>query len=521
MNTPASQDRSMSQDNYHPFESILRMCAAAAPEPWYPRLFVQQTGADPDRLGDLVEMLLLEKLIQKTPGKLETGAGFVLTDLGQQVVEDPTLMERLRRAEPIVRNDPGAIIRNSLRTRVRPLVTQAIVGVNVLFFLYGVYLASQAKPSLVNDYLSGLSGRRAYLQLLHNVGSVVGADVQAGEWWRLLSATFVHGGLLHIGLNMFTLWGAGAFVEQTWGRWRLLVIYLISGWGGSCLAMAYNPGMPTVGASGAICGILAAEAVWIFLYGKHLPESVARRGRSQVFTTVVIMVGISLIPRVSWTGHLGGAVAGIVAGLLLHFQRFGPPLVRWVALAALLPLPAISYYQMQDLWKKAGGAVIKRDKEEEKDDDQKQPKRGKNKGAKQKEPGEALAAGPFYRQLGEPASRAANALMSLARTLPDAAEIQRDPKKARTLVEAVAGRKEKLDELQKDLVKTRYEDKRIEEGRTKALALVLGCRQFCDQIAGYLKKPEASGWAAIEKKFEELDDLEDALRQILKKIRDI
>jgi rhomboid protease GluP len=183
--------------------------------------------------------------------------------------------------------------------------------------------------------------------VFHRAGDLTALDLVRGEWWRLLTCCFVHGGLIHIGMNMYALNSAGRFVEQVWGRWRYAIVYAVSGWGGSCLAMAWQPQTGLVGASGAICGVFAAVGVWFFLNGKYLPRGMARRGRSQIVTTVILMVFISLIPGVSGYGHLGGAVAGGLAAVALNVARFGPLPLRLLAWPVLVAIPVASYMHLQ------------------------------------------------------------------------------------------------------------------------------------------------------------------------------
>jgi hypothetical protein len=134
-----------------------------------------------------------------------------------------------------------------------------------------------------------------------------------------------------------------------WGRLRYLAIYLVSAWLGGCLAIAYGPRVLYQGASGAICGLLAAEAVWIVLNRRYLPGSVLRRARSAIFVNTLLLVAISLVGGVSGWGHGGGALGGALAAVLLHFQRFGPSPWRWLAVPAVAALPAlgVSFIQHQ------------------------------------------------------------------------------------------------------------------------------------------------------------------------------
>jgi membrane associated rhomboid family serine protease len=327
----------------HPLEAILRLCAQAAPEPWYPRAYAEHTSVDPEVLGAAIEQVWLEKLIHKTAGSKETGAGFTLTPLGQRVLEEPPMLDRLRAGLPIDENDPGAVVRHSLRTRTRPIFSRLILLANLAVFAYGAYLASQQQ--VLKPFLTGFA-KNAQVQklvgILHHTGSVRGLDILDGEWWRLLTSSFVHSGLLHIGLNMYMLYHFGRFIEQTWGRLRFLIIYVCGAWGGSCLAMAHTPGVDLVGASGALFGIFAAQTVWVVLYGRYLPRSMARRAYAQTVFNLALLVFISLLPGVSGWGHLGGGVAGGIAALVLHLGRFGPVWLRWAPLL-LLPLPWVGF----------------------------------------------------------------------------------------------------------------------------------------------------------------------------------
>ena len=144
---------------------------------------------------------------------------------------------------------------------------------------------------------------------------------------------------LHILANMYALYRVGGEVERWWGPVRYLVIYLFAGLGGSVLALALEPRIVMAGASGAICGVLGAAAVWVLCNGRHLPRSLARQIRGNMIINGVLITFISLMPGVSWQGHLGGAVIGAAVALVMQAQRFGPSPWRWAALAALVPLP--------------------------------------------------------------------------------------------------------------------------------------------------------------------------------------
>jgi membrane associated rhomboid family serine protease len=333
----------MNDVSLNPLEAILRLCAAAAPEPWYPRVYAKDTGVDLDRLGDCLEDLWLDGLIERAGGGKETGPGFVLTDAARRVLEDPEELQRLRDGLPLATQDRGAVVRQALRRPPRPVLTRLLLVANLLVFGYGLYRASRLHTA--QEFLRGFGVQDPrVLTILHDTGALNGTDVIHGQWWRLLTTAFVHIGLLHLLMNMYMLWAAGSFVEAMWGRARYLVIYALGALGGSCLAVAHAPQAPLIaGASGALCGLLAAEAVWVLLNGRYLPRALARRGRVSILTTFLLLVFISSFEGVSAWGHFGGAAAGAAAALLLHFQRFGPPLLRWLALAALVPLPWLGF----------------------------------------------------------------------------------------------------------------------------------------------------------------------------------
>jgi membrane associated rhomboid family serine protease len=342
----------MSQECSSPLEEALRQIAAAAPRPWYPRAFAKEHGAELDRLVHRLEYLWLDGLIRNTPAVEGLGAGVVLSPEGERVLQDPDALQRLREGRPLVEGDRGGTVRQALRGYRTPVVTRLLVALKVLVFAYGLYLAWAG--GVAEEFLgrsAGAGGNAADLQkvseVLHQSGSVSGADLLAGRWWRLLTCAFVHVGAAHLGMNLLVLWRAGEESEQIWGRLRYLFIYLTSAWTGSCLAMAYAPHPGVAGASGALCGVLAADAVWVFLNRRHIPGSLRRRAGHAIFLNTLLLVAISLVPGVSGLGHAGGVLGGALAAVLLNFQRFGPPRWRWLALPALAAVPALGVCLIQ------------------------------------------------------------------------------------------------------------------------------------------------------------------------------
>ena len=132
-----------------------------------------------------------------------------------------------------------------------------------------------------------------------------------GEYWRLLTAGFLHAGLFHLLTNMLSLWILGSIIEPAVGTWRFAVIYFVSLLCGSFGALLMSPDSITVGASGAIFGLLAAAAVVAWNRGFSLMES-----------GLGIWIGLNLlitftVPNISVGGHVGGLIGGAVTALLL------------------------------------------------------------------------------------------------------------------------------------------------------------------------------------------------------------
>ncbi|GAC1310129.1 MAG: hypothetical protein NVSMB19_24220 [Vulcanimicrobiaceae bacterium] len=153
-------------------------------------------------------------------------------------------------------------------------------------------------------------------------GALLGLLVtQYGEWWRVVTGGFLHGGLAHIALNMFALYQLGTFVEALLGPWRMLAIYAIALVGGGYAVAYFAPNDVTVGASGAIFGLFGA------LLG--IGVRMGRAGRALISQTVpILLINLAFtfaVPFISKAGHLGGLASGFVAGLIFFAMRKRTP----------------------------------------------------------------------------------------------------------------------------------------------------------------------------------------------------
>ncbi len=157
--------------------------------------------------------------------------------------------------------------------------------------------------------------------------------VNQGEWWRLGSSAFLHYGPFHLAMNMFSLYFAGSILEQVVGRWRFLLIYVVSGIAGAAGALMWSPNAATAGASGAIFGILGA------LFVLERRGTIATGGQVAALLVLNLVITFAYSSSISVGGHLGGLVAGVV--LMLAFERFSRSPRLSVAAAAVVAVASV------------------------------------------------------------------------------------------------------------------------------------------------------------------------------------
>ena len=188
-----------------------------------------------------------------------------------------------------------------------PPVTLAIVVLLAAIFL--VEVAVEVLDSPEAFLLAGALSREAVLQ---------------GEWWRLVSAVFLHGGVEHLIGNAVALFVLGMVCEHAFGRGQFVVLFVAAGIGGSLVSMLTSPG-PSVGASGAIFGLQGAAIV---LFRRHRERLLVRDRRIGVVLIVwglyTIAQGI-LTPYVDNGAHVGGFIAGALLARQLHPVVLEPP----------------------------------------------------------------------------------------------------------------------------------------------------------------------------------------------------
>jgi rhomboid protease GluP len=190
-------------------------------------------------------------------------------------------------------------------------LTQLLFGANVVVFL-AMMLAS-GDPSAFLNPMHEFSP-----QVSVHYGANYGPLTLSGEWWRLLSYIFLHGSLLHIAFNMWCLWDLGAMCESLYGRWTFASIYVITGVAGGIASIGWNPGVWSVGASGAIFGLAGALIASFYLGEFSLPR-IAIRGtlRSLLFFAGFNLLFGSMFPGIDNSCHIGGLVSGLALGAVI------------------------------------------------------------------------------------------------------------------------------------------------------------------------------------------------------------
>jgi rhomboid protease GluP len=147
-----------------------------------------------------------------------------------------------------------------------------------------------------------------------------GLVLQEGEWWRLVTSMFLHGGLAHLFLNGWALYQLGSLFESWLGSTRLVVTWFVSGIAGSLASILFTQSL-SVGASGAIFGLLGALIAFLLRRRDAL-----NAGAKSLLGQLVLWAGINVVfgfsvPRIDNAAHLGGFAAGFLLGLILHERR--------------------------------------------------------------------------------------------------------------------------------------------------------------------------------------------------------
>jgi membrane associated rhomboid family serine protease len=152
------------------------------------------------------------------------------------------------------------------------------------------------------------------VQKLYDLGGAEGIAIASGQYWRLFTAIFLHAGVIHLAFNCYALWIFGQVIEQELGRARFLLIFFVTGLFASATSYLFGqPGVVGVGASGAIFGVFGAFVA--FNWRRRGTALGAARLRSAIVILLInFVLNIGLAGAIDWHAHVGGFVAGLVAG---------------------------------------------------------------------------------------------------------------------------------------------------------------------------------------------------------------
>ena len=185
----------------------------------------------------------------------------------------------------------------------RSPVTALLLSINVTIFIVMVVSSGS---------IASFSG-----QTLIRWGANYGPLTLSGDYWRLLTAAFVHANPFHILVNCWGLWSLGQLCERLFGKWQTLLIYVLTGVGGSLLSIAYDNNRLSVGASGALFGIVGALIVGLKFGDLALSAGQRRSMLSSLISVVVLNFMLGTFGGIDNMCHLGGFVTGLLVGLPL------------------------------------------------------------------------------------------------------------------------------------------------------------------------------------------------------------
>jgi rhomboid protease GluP len=194
-------------------------------------------------------------------------------------------------------------------------ITTTLVGMNVAVFAVMV--------------LTGVSPLAPTIPQLLKWGANYGPLSLGAEPWRILASNYVHGGVIHIALNMWCLWNLGFLAERIFEPWTYVSTYTACGLAGSLASLWRHPGVVGVGASGAIFGL--AGALIAALYLGHLP--IPKQAMQSTLKSLLVFAGYNLffgaaIRIVDNSAHIGGLLAGLAIGAALSQHLMAPPEIR-------------------------------------------------------------------------------------------------------------------------------------------------------------------------------------------------
>jgi rhomboid protease GluP len=182
-------------------------------------------------------------------------------------------------------------------------ITVVLIAINVVMFLI---------TALVSGDFGDIDG-----SVLVYFGAKQNELIQAGQYYRLITAMFLHGGIMHIAFNMYALYSLGNLIENIYGKWKYLFIYFVAGILSTTTSYLFSPNN-SVGASGAIFGLFGAAVV----FGLKEKNRIGKNFLTEIATIIVMNIVIGLSSRnIDNFAHFGGLLGGIVLSFLLYDNK--------------------------------------------------------------------------------------------------------------------------------------------------------------------------------------------------------
>jgi rhomboid protease GluP len=206
--------------------------------------------------------------------------------------------ERNWTAAPVEQNQR---FNRAMATTPRPLITPILIAINVAIF--AAMLAS------------GFSFTNPSAESFLRWGADFGPSTTHGQWWRIVTATFVHGSFFHLLMNMIFLLIIGRFTERLFGRVAFTVLYLFAGIGGNLASLAWRPFTVAMGASGAVFGLYGGLLAVLLLHRNTVPRPriIATAKSAAIFIAINVLYGFSR-SNVDTAAHIGGLASGFLLG---------------------------------------------------------------------------------------------------------------------------------------------------------------------------------------------------------------
>ena len=228
----------------------------------------------------------------------------------EPILITPDMLAPARPVKPVARSDGRIDFERGMRRL--PLLIGTLIVANVAVFAWeiasGVFLDRKALIETGRHLADQINPLEA--------GALVRARVLAGEWWRVFTSMFLHGGPDHLIGNMVALYIVGMACEHAFGAMRTALVYFGSGVTGAAFSLATGPG-PSVGASGAIFGVLAAVAVMLYKNQDRFYVRDKRIGFVLAAWAAWQLLTGFMTPFIDNFAHLGGMTGGVLAALLL------------------------------------------------------------------------------------------------------------------------------------------------------------------------------------------------------------